>query len=106
MCCAEVASKGGHLTRGVQEVITAIQGDLMPHRLTEYLWTLSNKFSDFYAKCRVVGEASQARCVARSEGRVGARANSCCSRLALCHITAITVRTCMDLLGITPVDRL
>ena len=99
----------------------------MPHHLCEYLFKLANQFSDFYSNCRVVGDPKQNRCASavvpvwcpwlaqsyRATGYTAYRCPCTCrptcvhlSRLLLCHATALVVRQCMELLGISPIDRL
>ena len=60
----------------------------MPNRLTDYLYDLSAKFNEFYAACPVLGSEQQA------------------SRLALCDATAVVMRKCFQILGVTPLMRL
>ncbi|ESQ38631.1 hypothetical protein EUTSA_v10029198mg [Eutrema salsugineum] len=56
--------------------------NLLPHVLCEYLYGLSKQFSKFYSNCPET------------------------SRLLLCEATAIVMRKCFHLLGITPVYKL
>ncbi|RZU52719.1 arginyl-tRNA synthetase [Krasilnikovia cinnamomea] len=60
------------------------------HRLTGYLYGLATAFSAFYEKCPVLSAPPQMRA----------------SRLALCDLTARTLRQGLDLLGIATPDRL
>lgn len=60
----------------------------MPNRITEYLYDLSGIFNSFYADCKVVGSDSED------------------SRLQLCEATAVVMRQCFALLGITPLYRI
>ena len=64
------------------EAVDAVLCELMPNRLTDYLYDLSAKFNEFYGACTVLGSEQQA------------------SRLALCEATAVIMRQCFDLLGI------
>ena len=61
-----------------------------PHRprLTDYLYSLSEAFNQFYQECKVVGSEQEA------------------SRLLLCEATARVIRKCFQLLGITPLYRI
>uniref|UniRef100_A0A453ECF3 arginine--tRNA ligase n=1 Tax=Aegilops tauschii subsp. strangulata TaxID=200361 RepID=A0A453ECF3_AEGTS len=69
------------------KVVEQVCDDLSPHRLCDYLYTLSERFSQFYTNCQVVGSPEET------------------SRL-LCQATAIVMRQCFHLLGITPVHKL
>ena len=62
-----------------------------PHRLCDYLFDLARAFTDFYEACPVLGAATDAQ-----------RGN----RLALCRLTAATLRQGLGLLGIAAPDRL
>jgi len=62
-----------------------------PHRLCDYVFDLARAFTDFYEACPVLGAATDAQ-----------RGN----RLALCRLTAATLRQGLGLLGITAPDRL
>jgi arginyl-tRNA synthetase len=64
------------------EAVDAVLNELMPNRLTDYLYELSAKYNEFYGACTVVGSEEQA------------------SRLALCAATATVMRQCFELLGI------
>ena len=64
------------------EAVEAVLVELMPNRLTDYLYDLSAKFNEFYAVCTVLGSPEQA------------------SRLQLCEATALVMRQCFELLGI------
>jgi len=63
-------------------------GELMPNRLCEYLYDLSEAFNGFYTECQVLNSESES------------------SRLLLCLATATIKRKCFDLLGITPLERI
>uniref|UniRef100_A0A0G4GJL9 arginine--tRNA ligase n=1 Tax=Chromera velia CCMP2878 TaxID=1169474 RepID=A0A0G4GJL9_9ALVE len=73
------------------DVMTAILEDLHIHRLAEYMYDLSGKFSNFYNNddCKVVGS-----------GQFEA------SRLLMCLVTQQTLHTCFSLLGISPLSRI
>jgi len=70
------------------EAVEAVVSDLMPNRLTDYLYDLSARFNEFYGACTVLGSEEEA------------------SRLQLCEATAQVMRTCFQLLGIQPLMRL
>lgn len=74
----------------LHEVIDAVAQDLLPNRLCQYLFELSQKFNQFYDRCPVL------------------KADECdrSSRLALCHLTAETLRLGLSLLGISVLDRM
>jgi len=76
-----------HLAQFPEAVATAID-ELAPHRLTEYLYYLTDKFNSFYTDCKVVGTPEQD------------------SRLLLCEATAVTMRQCFALLGLKPLYRI
>lgn len=76
-----------HICRFPEAVIETAS-ELMPNRLTDYLYELSNKFNSFYAECKVVGSEHES------------------SRLLLCETTAVIMRQCFSLLGITPLYRI
>lgn len=70
------------------EVVEEACTNLLPNVLCEYLYDLSEKFTSFYSECKVVGSAEEA------------------SRLLLCEATAVVMRKCFHLLGITPVYKI
>ncbi len=70
------------------DVIGSILGDLHVHRLPEFMWDLSNRFSQFYTDCRVVGSPEEH------------------SRLLLCEATRKILKNCFNLLGIEPLERM
>lgn len=78
---------GLHLIR-FPELVEDALNDLLPNTLCEYLYGLSEIFTKFYSTCKVVGSEEET------------------SRLLLCEATAIVMRKCFDLLGITPLFRL
>jgi len=65
--------------------------ELKPNILTDYLFELANRFSTFFEGCPVLKAESAER---RS------------SRLALCDLTARTLKLGLELLGIAVVDRM
>ena len=70
------------------EVLSAAARDLMPHRLTEYLYKLASLFHLFFHQCRVEGSPVQN------------------SRLRLCEAVASVLFRGMLLLGLTPLERM
>lgn len=70
------------------ETLNAITNDLLPNHLTDYLFALAEKFNAFFRDCRVVGSPEQD------------------SRLQLCDITARTLQSGLQLLGIQTVERM
>jgi arginyl-tRNA synthetase len=75
----------------LSEAVALAGAELKPNILTDYLFGLANKFSTFFEDCPVL----KAESVERRE-----------SRLALCDLTARTIRFGLDLLGIGVVDRM
>jgi arginyl-tRNA synthetase len=71
-----------------EDVISQFQGDLVPTRICDLLYSLAVRFSDFVTNCRVLQSPEQA------------------SRLLLCTAVKSTMKTCLELLGITPIDRI
>lgn len=81
------------ITLGLQlarfsETLTLVSNDLLPSRLTDYLFTLAEHFNAFFRDCRVEGDSAQD------------------SRLLLCDITAKVLSQGMRLLGMQIVDRM
>nr|GEX75891.1 arginine--tRNA ligase, chloroplastic/mitochondrial-like isoform X2 [Tanacetum cinerariifolium] len=70
------------------EVVEEACTNLLPNVLCEYLYELSEKFTSFYSLCQVVGSLEET------------------SRLLLCEATAVVMRKCFHLLGITPVYKI
>ncbi len=60
----------------------------MPNRLTDYLYSLAEKFNAFFRDCRVEGTPEQN------------------SRLLLCELFARTMKQGLDILGIKTVERM
>ena len=71
--------------------VRAAAESLEPHQLCTYLYGLATTFSSFYESCPVL----------RAEDDAEVR-----SRLALCALTARTLRSGLDLLGIEVLDRM
>ena len=70
------------------DVMSSILTDLYAHRIPEYMWDVSNRFSAFYTECKVVGSEEQN------------------SRLLLCEATRLALLKCFRLLAIEPLDRM
>lgn len=70
------------------EVLAQVEDDLLPSRLIDYIYGLSVDFTTFYTECPVLGSDSEA------------------SRLVLCEVTRRTLKQCLDILGIEPLERL
>lgn len=76
------------LTCQFNEVLENCARELLPNRLTDYLYRLAEKFHWFFHQCRVEGSANQS------------------SRLLLCVATAQVLRQGLLLLGLKPLDRM
>jgi arginyl-tRNA synthetase len=73
------------------DALAEVEADYMPHHLTTYLFDLAKTYFTFYEECPVLK--------AETEGRK-------LSRLKLCDLTARTIRTGLDLLGIQAPQRM
>lgn len=71
-------------------VINEVERDLLPNRLCQYLFELSQKFNQFYDKHSVLQVEEPIRT----------------SRLVLCDLTAKTLKLGLDLLGIQVLERM
>ncbi len=81
----------GLLILRLPETLEQTARELKPNILSDYLFALANAFSTFFEHCPVLkadGDASRA------------------SRLALCDLTARTIKFGLDLLGIHVVERM
>jgi arginyl-tRNA synthetase len=78
---------GLHLDQ-FNETLEQMAMDLYPHRLTEYLYNLAEKFNVFFRDCRVEGDKAQS------------------SRLLLCELTARIMREGLQILGLKLLDRM
>ena len=65
-------------------VLDEVAADLLPNRLCQYLFELSQKYNQFYDRCPVLKAAEPTRT----------------SRLVLCDLTARTLKLGLSLLGI------
>ncbi|KAK8581775.1 hypothetical protein V6N13_144779 [Hibiscus sabdariffa] len=72
------------------EVVEEATTNLLPNVLCDYLYNLSEIFSKFYSnpECKVIGSDKET------------------SRLLLCEATAVVMRKCFNLLGITPIYKI
>jgi len=75
---------------GFPEVVDAAVEACQPHRLTGYLFDLAQRFTSFYEACPVLSVEEPLRT----------------ERLALCELTARTLRLGLDLLGIHAPDQM
>lgn len=80
-------SLGLHLSR-FGETLELMARDLLPNRLTDYLYELAEKFNAFFRDCRVEGT--------NEEG----------ARLVLCELTAKILKQGLEILGLETVERL
>ncbi len=75
----------------LSEALDAVVADYRPNHLTNYLFALANSYSTFYERCPVLKADTP-------EQRA--------SRLALCDLTARTLKQGLALLGIDVVDKM
>ena len=80
---------GKHLLQ-LSEVLQEVEKDLLPNRLCQYLFELSQKFNQFYDQCPVLQAEEPQRT----------------SRLVLAHLTAQTLQLGLSLLGISVLERM
>ncbi len=80
---------GKHLLK-LNEVLELVAVELLPNRLCEYLYELSEKFNKFFENCPVLKSAEPLRT----------------SRLLLCDLTARTLKLGLSLLGISVLERM
>ncbi len=74
----------------LDEAIDAVARELLPNRLCQYLFELSQKFNQFYDRCPVLNAEEPQRT----------------TRLILCDLTARTLRLGLSLLGIEVLERM
>ncbi|TAE54457.1 MAG: arginine--tRNA ligase [Oscillatoriales cyanobacterium] len=74
----------------LNEVVNAVGGDLLPNRICQYLFELSQKFNQFFEQCPVLKAEEPLRT----------------SRLILCDLTARTLKLGLGLLGIQVLERM
>ncbi len=72
------------------EIIKEVERELLPNRLCEYLYILSQKYNKFYEQCPVLKSDEPIRT----------------SRLILCDLTARTLELGLSLLGIAVLQRM
>lgn len=70
------------------ETVHAVARDLLPNRLTDYLYALAETFNAFFRDCRVEGSPQQN------------------SRLLLCETTARIMQKGLNLLGVKTVEKM
>ncbi len=78
---------GLHLAR-FEETLDVFENDLLPNRLTDYLYQLAEKFNAFFRDCRVEGAPEEA------------------SRLKLAEISSQVMKAGFNILGLTVVDKM
>lgn len=71
-----------------EETLATVAEELLPNRLTDYLYTLAESFNAFFRDCRVEGSPEEK------------------SRLLLIEATARTLQAGLSLLGIATVERM
>ncbi|NJN04234.1 MAG: arginine--tRNA ligase [Leptolyngbyaceae cyanobacterium RM1_1_2] len=74
----------------LDQILAEVESDLMPNRLCQYLFELSQKFNQFYDRCSVLQANEPQRT----------------SRLMLCDLTAKTLKLGLSLLGIQVLERM
>ncbi|MBF2027316.1 MAG: arginine--tRNA ligase [Oscillatoriales cyanobacterium C42_A2020_001] len=74
----------------LDEIVEEVSQDLFPNKLCQYLFELSQKFNQFYDRCPVLQAEEPLRT----------------SRLALCDLTARTLKLGLSLLGIPTLERM
>ena len=70
------------------EALEQVSRDLLPNRLTDYLFVLAEKFNAFFRDCRVEGSPQQN------------------SRLLLCEATARSMQQGLEILGVRTVEKM
>jgi len=78
---------GLHLLR-FQEALEIVAEELLPNRLTDYLYGLAEKFNAFFRDCRVEGTPQQD------------------ARLLLCEATARVLKQGLEIIGVKTVERM
>lgn len=71
-------------------IITEVSGDLMPHHLCEWMYSLSGNFTDFYEKCRVI----------QPDGSINI------NRMILCEMVRKALDISFHLLGLKSIERM
>ncbi len=80
-------SLGIHLRR-FGEILEIMARDLLPNRLTDYLYELAEKFNAFFRDCRVEGTPEEG------------------NRLVLCELTSRVMKQGLEILGLETVERM
>lgn len=80
-------SLGLHLSQ-FGEALSQVAEELLPNRLTDYLYTLAERFNAFFRDCRVEGSPQQN------------------SRLLLCEVVARTMHQGLQILGLQTVEKM
>ena len=80
-------SLGIHLRR-FGEILEIMARDLLPNRLTDYLYELAEKFNAFFRDCRVEGTPEEG------------------DRLVLCELTSRVMKQGLEILGLETVERM
>ncbi|MFM7424140.1 MAG: arginine--tRNA ligase, partial [Elainella sp.] len=75
---------------GFDEMLSAVETELMPNRICQYLFELSQKFNQLYERCPILQSAEPQRT----------------SRLILADLTARTIKLGLSLLGIEVLERM
>ena len=70
------------------EALDIAARELLPNRISEYLYTLAEKFNAFYRDCSVEGDPLQN------------------SRLIICEAVARVMKQGLDLLGVKTIDQM
>ena len=70
------------------EALDQVAKDLLPNRLTDYLYGLAEKFNAFFRDCRVEGSPRQN------------------PRLLLCELVARVMKQGLHILGVETVDKM
>lgn len=78
----------GRLLLRLPEILDAVERELLPNRLTDYLFDLSQTFSRFYTNNKVLGDKRET------------------TRLALCDLTARALKLGLHLLGIDVTEKM
>ncbi|CAM0117851.1 arginine--tRNA ligase [Rhabdochlamydiaceae symbiont of Dictyostelium giganteum] len=70
------------------ETLESMAEELLPNRLTDYLYTLAEKFHAFFRDCRVEGSSQET------------------SRLLVCELTALVLKQGLTILGLKPLEKM
>ena len=75
------------------ELIDSMALYQQPHHLPHYTLELANKFHSFYEKCQVVSNVKEELDISKA-------------RLQLVQATKITLKKCLDLMGMSAPDKM